>query len=71
MSKNTDIAKGVLQNEAAIQIKNGEDLLTKLTYLLSPNNSLELKAYRENALKFVENNQKVLDEYLQVITKFL
>lgn len=71
MSKNTDIAKGVLQNEAAIQIKNGEDLLTKLIYLLRSNNSLELKAYRRNALKFVEDNQKVLDEYLKVITKFL
>ena len=71
MSKNTDIAKGVLQNEAAIQIKNGEDLLTKLTYLLRSNNSLELKAYRGNALKFVKDNQKVLDEYLKVITKFL
>ncbi|AEK74161.1 3-deoxy-D-manno-octulosonic acid transferase [Rickettsia conorii subsp. heilongjiangensis] len=71
MSKNTDIAKGVLQNEAAIQIKNGEDLLIKLTYLLRSNNALELTAYRENALKFVKDNQKVLDEYLKVITQFL
>lgn len=71
MSKNTDIAKDILQHKAAIQIKNGEDLLTKLQYLLSSNNSLELKIYRENALKFVENNQKVLYEYLKVITKFL
>ncbi|MCZ6903475.1 MAG: lipid IV(A) 3-deoxy-D-manno-octulosonic acid transferase, partial [Rickettsia endosymbiont of Ixodes persulcatus] len=71
MSKNTDIAKGVLQHKAAIQIKNGEDLLIKLKYLFRSNNSLELKIYRENALKFVENNQKVLYEYLKVITQFL
>jgi len=71
MSKNTDIAKGILQNKAAIQIKSGEELLNTLEYLLNPNNADELKNYQENSLKFVEKNQKILDEYLQVITKFL
>lgn len=71
MSKNTDIAKGILQNKAAIQIKNGEDLLNTLKSLLNPDNSRELKNYQENSLKFVEKNQKILDEYLQVITEFL
>ncbi|AFE52538.1 3-deoxy-D-manno-octulosonic-acid transferase [Rickettsia prowazekii str. GvV257] len=72
MSKNTDIAKGILQNNAAIQIKNGKDLLNTLTSLLNANNALKLKTYRENALKFVENNQKkILDEYLQIIKQFL
>ncbi|AAU03535.1 lipid IV(A) 3-deoxy-D-manno-octulosonic acid transferase [Rickettsia typhi] len=71
MSKNTDIAKGILQNNAAIQIKNGEDLLNTLKSLLNANNALKLKAYRENALKFVEHNQKILDEYLHVIKPFL
>ncbi|ARD86091.1 3-deoxy-D-manno-octulosonic acid transferase [Rickettsia bellii] len=70
MSKNTDIAKGVLQSKAAIQIKSGEELLNMLEYLLDPNNSRELKNYQENSLKFVERNQKILDEYLQIITKF-
>lgn len=70
MSKNTDIAKGVLQSKAAIQIKSGEELLNMLEYLLDPNNSRELKNYQENSLKFVEENQKILDKYLQIITKF-
>ncbi|WP_347939259.1 lipid IV(A) 3-deoxy-D-manno-octulosonic acid transferase [Rickettsia oklahomensis] len=71
MSKNTDIAKDILQHKAAIQIKNGKDLLTKLKYLLRSNNSIELKIYRENALNFIAHNQKILYEYLKVITKFL
>ncbi|XVN40270.1 MAG: lipid IV(A) 3-deoxy-D-manno-octulosonic acid transferase [Rickettsia endosymbiont of Argas persicus] len=71
MSKNTDIAKSVLENKAAIQIKNGDDLLSKLQSLLDTNNSKELKNYQENSLKFVEGNQKILDEYLRVITNFL
>lgn len=70
MSKNTDIAKGVLQSKAAIQIKSGEELLNTLKYLLDPSNSIELKNYQKNSLKFVETNQKILDEYLQIITKF-
>ncbi|MGX6960622.1 MAG: lipid IV(A) 3-deoxy-D-manno-octulosonic acid transferase [Rickettsia endosymbiont of Pentastiridius leporinus] len=70
MSKNTDIAKNVLQNKAAIQIKNGSELLSKLEYLLDPNNSEELKTYQKNSLKFVEANQQILDEYLEVITQF-
>ncbi|MGI4752625.1 MAG: lipid IV(A) 3-deoxy-D-manno-octulosonic acid transferase [Janthinobacterium lividum] len=70
MSKNTDIAKGVLQSKAAIQIKSGEELLNMLEYLLDPYNSRELKNYQENSLKFVEENQKILDKYLQIITKF-
>ncbi|HJD55670.1 MAG TPA: lipid IV(A) 3-deoxy-D-manno-octulosonic acid transferase [Rickettsia endosymbiont of Pyrocoelia pectoralis] len=70
MSKNTDIAKGILQNKAAIQIKNGSELLSKFEYLLDPNNSEELKTYQKNSLKFVEANQKILDEYLSIITKF-
>lgn len=70
MSKNTDIAKHVLENKAAIQIKNGRELLNKLEYLLNRNNSEELKTYQKNSLKFVEANQKILDEYLSVITKF-
>lgn len=70
MSKNTDIAKGVLQSKAAIQIKSGEELLNTLKYLLDPSNSIELKNYQKNSLKFVERNQKILDEYLQIITKF-
>ncbi|MCC8377052.1 MAG: lipid IV(A) 3-deoxy-D-manno-octulosonic acid transferase [Rickettsia endosymbiont of Graphium doson] len=70
MSKNTDIAKGVLQSKAAIQIKSGEELLNMLEYLLDPNNSRELKNYQENSLKFVEENQKILDKYLQIIKKF-
>lgn len=70
MSKNTDIAKGVLQSKAAIQIKSDEELLNTLKYLLDPSNSIELKNYQKNSLKFVERNQKILDEYLQIITKF-
>ncbi|WP_341791889.1 lipid IV(A) 3-deoxy-D-manno-octulosonic acid transferase [Rickettsia endosymbiont of Gonocerus acuteangulatus] len=70
MSKNTDIAKHVLENKAAIQIKSGKELLNTLEYLLAPSNSIELKNYQENSLKFVEENQKILDEYLQIITKF-
>jgi len=70
MSKNTDIAKGVLQNKAAIQIKNGEELKDTLEHLLNPNNAQELKDYQESSLKFVAENQKILDEYLKIITGF-
>lgn len=70
MSKNTDIAKGVLQNKAAIQIKSGEELLNILQYLLNPENLQELKNYQERSLDFVKENQKILDDYLEIITKF-
>lgn len=70
MSKNTDIAQHVLKNKAAIQIKSSDELLNKLQYLLDPSHSIELKNYQKNSLKFVKGNQKILDEYLQIITKF-
>ncbi len=71
MSKNTDIASGAINNKSAIQIKDENDLLAKLQYLLTSSNKKELKGYQENALRFVNKNQSILDDYLSVIAEYI
>jgi 3-deoxy-D-manno-octulosonic-acid transferase len=71
MSKNTDIASGAINNKSAIQIKDENDLLAKLQYLLTSSNKKELKDYQENALRFVNKNQSILDDYLSVIAEYI
>lgn len=46
MSKNVDTANDILECNAAIQIKDQDDLLLKLQYLLNPNNQKELETYQ-------------------------
>ncbi|XVN42333.1 MAG: lipid IV(A) 3-deoxy-D-manno-octulosonic acid transferase [Candidatus Rickettsia vulgarisii] len=71
MNKNTNLANDMLNSHAATQIKNEEDLLNKIKYLLSEKGSTEVKIYQDNALKFVSKNQQILNNYLAIIEKYI
>lgn len=71
MSKNTNLANNMLNSHAATQIKNEEDLLNKIKYLLSEIGNSEVKIYKDNALNFVNKNQQILNGYLTIIKGYL
>ena len=71
MSNIADIAHEMLNNKAAVQIKNEKELLTKIEYFLSAKGEEESKLCRTNSLAFVQKNTQILHHYLAVIKKYL
>ncbi len=71
MSNFANIANEILINKAAVQIHNESDLLNKIEYFLSETGTREGKIYQTNALRFVNNNQQILVNYLTIIEKYL
>ncbi|WP_341753868.1 lipid IV(A) 3-deoxy-D-manno-octulosonic acid transferase [Candidatus Tisiphia endosymbiont of Dioctria rufipes] len=71
MSNSTNIANEMLTNKAATQIRDENDLLNKIEYLLSKASTQEAKVYQANALEFVKKNQQILGNYLNIIEKHL
>ncbi len=67
ISNYANIASELLENKAAIQIHNKNDLLDKMSYLLSESGIKEAKIYQYNALVFINKNQQILNDYLAVI----
>lgn len=71
MSNSANIANEMLTNKAATQIRDENDLLNKIEYLLSETGTQEAKVYQANALEFVNKNQQILGNYLNIIEKHL
>lgn len=71
MSNFANIASEMIDSKAASQIHNERELLEKITYLLSEDGLKEATIYQANALKFVNKNQQILDDYLAIIEKYL
>jgi len=65
------IAQEMIKNKASIQIKNSDELLEKLQYFLNLSNIETAKVYKKNALEFVIKNQKILLDYLDVLSKYI
>ncbi|WP_342271490.1 lipid IV(A) 3-deoxy-D-manno-octulosonic acid transferase [Candidatus Tisiphia endosymbiont of Parasteatoda lunata] len=71
MSNSANIANEMLTNKAATQIRDENDLLNKIEYLLSETGTQKAKVYQANALEFVNKNQQILGNYLNIIEKHL
>lgn len=71
MSNFADMASNMVNNNAAIQIQDEQELLNKIIYLLAPKGFKEVQTYQTNALKFVNKNQQILSNYLAVIEQYL
>ncbi|WP_341747297.1 lipid IV(A) 3-deoxy-D-manno-octulosonic acid transferase [Candidatus Tisiphia endosymbiont of Dascillus cervinus] len=71
MSNSANITNEMLTNKAATQIRDENDLLNKIEYLLSETGTQEAKVYQANALEFVNKNQQILGNYLNIIEKHL
>ncbi|WP_341752147.1 lipid IV(A) 3-deoxy-D-manno-octulosonic acid transferase [Candidatus Tisiphia endosymbiont of Piscicola geometra] len=71
MSNSANIANEMLTNKAATQIRDENDLLNKIEYLLSETGTQIAKVYQANALEFVNKNQQILGNYLNIIEKHL
>ncbi len=71
MSNSADISNEMLTNKAATQIRDENDLLNKIEYLLSETGTQKAKVYQANALEFVNKNQQILGNYLNIIEKHL
>ncbi|MCC8417887.1 MAG: lipid IV(A) 3-deoxy-D-manno-octulosonic acid transferase [Rickettsia endosymbiont of Bryobia graminum] len=71
MSNSANLAKDMLDYNAATQIQNEEELFNKIKYILSEQGSMEAKTYQDNALRFVSKNQQILNNYLTIIEKYL
>lgn len=67
MSKCQDIANEMLMEKVAVQINDSEGFLDKILYFLSTEGQIEARSYQNNAIIFVQRNQKILDEYLNLM----
>jgi len=71
MSNSADTSNQMLKNQAAIQIQNESELISKLEYFMSDEGSAEAILYQANALEFVNKNQQILQDYLDIIKKYI
>lgn len=67
MSKCQDIANEMLKEKAAVQITDSQQFMDKIRYFLSIEGQAEARSYQNNAMVFVQKNQKILDEYLNLM----
>jgi 3-deoxy-D-manno-octulosonic-acid transferase len=71
MSNFQNIADEMIEKQAAFQVQTGNDLALKIKFLLNTNNMKESAKYRKNALEFVSDRKKTLNNYLKEIGRFL
>ena len=71
MSNFQNIADEMIEKQAAFQVQTGNDLALKIKFFLNTNNMKESAKYRKNALEFVSDRKKTLNNYLKEIGRFL
>ena len=71
MSNFQNIAGEMIEKQAAFQVQTGNDLALKIKFFLNTNNMKESAKYRKNALEFVSDRKKTLNNYLKEIGRFL
>ncbi len=71
MSNFQNIADEMIEEQAAFQVQTGNDLALKIKFFLNTNNMKESAKYRKNALEFVSDRKKTLNNYLKEIGRFL
>ena len=71
MSNFQNIADEMIEKQAAFQVQTGNDLALKIKFFLNTNNMKESARYRKNALEFVSDRKKTLNNYLKEIGRFL
>jgi len=71
MSNFQNIADEMIEKQAAFQVQTGNDLVLKIKFFLNTNNMKESAKYRKNALEFVSDRKKTLNNYLKEIGRFL
>lgn len=64
-----DISQAFLDNKAAIQVFNQEDLVLSVTSLL--NNNIKVEGLIRNALKVISNNRGATGRNIALISKFI
>lgn len=64
-------ADEMVQNKCAIQVNNLQELLNVISYFISSESANEILELRTNAIKFVQDRQEVLSDYLNSIEKLL
>lgn len=70
MSNFKNIANDMISSSAAIQIKNADELASKMQFFLDNKNMEQAKEFARNALNFVDNHNNRLDDYLSEIDKY-
>ncbi len=71
MSNFQNIADEMIKNEAAIQVEDINELEEKMKYFLSNQSANLATKLGQNALGYVENKEKVIENYLKEIGEFL
>lgn len=71
MTNFQNITDEMLQVKAALQIKTPEELATKILFFCARQNEKITDEYRDNAKKYVKSKEKILNNYLEQIDKFL
>jgi 3-deoxy-D-manno-octulosonic-acid transferase len=71
MSNHQDITDSMTEKKAAIQIQTKEELITQMKFLLDEKNINQTNIYRQNALKYANDNEGIINQYLEEIRKIL
>lgn len=71
MNNFQNITDEMLENESIIQINSKKDFSEKLAKFFDEQEKIYIKKYSKNSKKFVQERQKILNNYLNIIDKYL
>lgn len=70
MSNCRNLAKEMVERKCAIQVNSGQDLLRTIDYFLTDSSVSEVAEYKMNSLKFVEQHEQIISNYLSIVSKY-
>jgi 3-deoxy-D-manno-octulosonic-acid transferase len=71
MSNYYAIAEEMVKNKAAVQIHNSDELRERLQYFSNPANVTDTTIYKKNCIEFLNQNQQILHNYLNILGKYI